>query len=156
MGATDADRVVTRAKLALLHPCKRPGLAPGPLPPARDITVRREEERHLVEPIGRAAQILPTQSLEVSGRSTGGVAHDFNSILMAMALSLELLEMDIPARSAASARLDDLKTIIRRAAELIGQQPLFAPKPEPGHPDPAGTTLEGGNKTNLLVEKDIL
>ncbi|MCX6953893.1 MAG: PAS domain S-box protein [Verrucomicrobia bacterium] len=74
------------------------------------------------------AQIVQAQKMEVIGQLAGGVAHDFNSILMAMNLNLEMLAMDLRANAGATGMVCDLKTMIQRAAKLIEQLLLFARK----------------------------
>ena len=74
------------------------------------------------------SQVIQAQKMEVLGQLAGGVAHDFNSILMAMTLHVDMLEMDLRSNSAAVAKLVELKTMTQGAARLIGQLLLFARK----------------------------
>jgi PAS domain S-box-containing protein len=85
---------------------------------ATDITLRKTLE----------AQSIQTQKMEVLGQLAGGVAHDFNSILMAMTLQLDVLGMDQRCHPATKAMLGDLKAMMQRAAKLVDQLLLFARK----------------------------
>ena len=83
-----------------------------------DITLRKALE----------AQSIQTQKMEVLGQLAGGVAHDFNSILMAMTLQLDVLGMDQRCHPATKGMLGDLKAMMQRAAKLVDQLLLFARK----------------------------
>ncbi|MFT3831429.1 MAG: PAS domain S-box protein [Opitutaceae bacterium] len=83
-----------------------------------DITLRKSFE----------AQSIQTQKMEVLGQLAGGVAHDFNSILMAMTLQLDVLGMDQRCHPATKTMLGDLKAMMQRAAKLVDQLLLFARK----------------------------
>lgn len=77
------------------------------------------ERRHLEE------QLRQSQKMQAVGQLAGGVAHDFNNILTAMILQLDLLEdngsLDTEAREA----IRELGTSAHRAAELTRQLLLF-------------------------------
>ena len=94
------------------------GQVTGRLSVSTDITKRKALE----------SQIVQAQKMEVLGQLAGGVAHDFNSILMAITLHLDMLEMDLRSNLPAVAMLGDLKTMTERASTLIGQLLLFARK----------------------------
>ena len=80
-------------------------------------------------------QVRQAQKMEVVGQLAGGVAHDFNNILTAMTLNLQLFEMDPQLPAALRPQLGDLQATTRRAAKLTEQLLLFARrramKPEP-------------------------
>jgi PAS domain S-box-containing protein len=73
-------------------------------------------------------QVVQTQKMEVLGQLAGGVAHDFNSILMAMMLNLDMLSADLRLNSEAQVMLGELKTMTQGGARLIGQLLMFARK----------------------------
>jgi PAS domain S-box-containing protein len=85
---------------------------------ARDITERRALEE----------QLRQSQKLEAIGRLAGGVAHDFNNILMSIMGSADLLLMQVrgddPARSEAS----EIKQSVVRGAGLTRQLLAFSRK----------------------------
>ena len=74
------------------------------------------------------AQLHQAQKMEAVGQLTGGVAHDFNNILMVVQARLEVIEEDHPHDRGL---LDDVKVITgatQRAAELTGQLLAFSRK----------------------------
>jgi len=81
----------------------------------RDITERRALEE----------QLRQSQKLEALGRLAGGVAHDFNNILMSIMGAADLLLMQIggddPARSEAS----EIKQSVERGANVTRQLLAF-------------------------------
>jgi PAS domain S-box-containing protein len=82
----------------------------------QDITQRRSLE----------AQLRQAQKLEVIGRLAGGVAHDFNNILQAMLLNVQLLQLQ-PGLSAESQQsVTELHLLTERAAAVTAQLLLFA------------------------------
>src|SRR6185436_2363721 len=82
----------------------------------RDITERRTLEE----------QLRQSQKLEAIGRLAGGVAHDFNNILMSIMGAADLLLMqlggDDPARSEAS----EIKQSVERGAGVTRQLLAFS------------------------------
>ncbi len=81
-----------------------------------DITARKVLE----------AQVRDAHKMEVVGQLAGGVAHEFNNILAAMLLNLEMLQMqqDLPPKTHSS--LVDLGDLAKRAASLTRQLLLFS------------------------------
>jgi PAS domain S-box-containing protein len=70
------------------------------------------------------SQFRQAQKMEVIGQLAGGVAHDFNNILTAMTLNLELLRST--HASDAGTPLHELEAMARRAAKLTQQLLMFA------------------------------
>ncbi|TAJ84933.1 PAS domain-containing protein [Reyranella sp.] len=79
------------------------------------------QQRHLEE------QLRQSQRLDAVGKLTGGVAHDFNNILMVIAANVEALQEEIVDRSVAE-RLDRIGGAARRAADLTRQLLAFSRK----------------------------
>jgi two-component system, cell cycle sensor histidine kinase and response regulator CckA len=74
----------------------------------QDITEQRELEQ----------QLRQMQKLEAVGRLAGGVAHDFNNILMAISSYADLLQMKIAEDDGRRKYLDEISKAIDRAASL--------------------------------------
>jgi signal transduction histidine kinase len=81
-----------------------------------DITAQRVLEKELRQ----------AQKLEVIGRLAGGVAHDFNSILGAMLLNLDILRVPGGSPAESAAALVELDQLSKRAARLTEQLLLFS------------------------------
>ncbi len=107
----------------ILHTTKIPfNFADSELPSllgvAIDITEikRAEEERLDLED-----KMQHLQKLESLGVLAGGVAHDFNNILVSVLGNAELALSDLPEDSAARLRIQRVVTSAERAAELVHQ-----------------------------------
>jgi signal transduction histidine kinase/DNA-binding response OmpR family regulator len=82
----------------------------------RDITERKKIE----------AQLFQTQKLELIGQLAGGVAHEFNNILAAMILNLDIMQMEPQLPAETQSLLLDLAALAKRAASLTQQLLLFS------------------------------
>jgi PAS domain S-box-containing protein len=83
---------------------------------ARDITARKQLEE----------QFRQVQKMDAVGQLAGGVAHDFNNILAAMMMNLDLLQ-EVPNQGREIHEgLTDLETQTRRAASLTRQLLMFS------------------------------
>lgn len=82
----------------------------------RDITERRALEE----------QLRRSQKLEAIGRLAGGVAHDFNNILMSIMGSADLLLMELPGGDPARDETNEIKQSVQRGAALTRQLLAFS------------------------------
>ncbi len=80
-------------------------------------------ERKLLE-----EKFLQSQKLEAVGQLAGGVAHDFNNILTAMLLQLELLREESDFSGEVQDGLRELRHNTERATKLVQQLLLFSRK----------------------------
>ncbi len=74
------------------------------------------------------SQIRQAQKLEVLGRLAGGVAHDFNNMLMVLDGSTELLDRSLPPTSNARIYLDQIQRTSAKAAAITKQLLAFSRK----------------------------
>jgi len=90
-----------------------------------DITMRKkeEDEKHKLQ-----AQLLQAQKMESIGRLAGGVAHDFNNMLVAILGYAELALYDLSLDSALRDNLEQIRMAGQRAANLTRQLLAFARK----------------------------
>lgn len=73
-------------------------------------------------------QMRQAQKMEVLGRLAGGVAHDFNNMLMVLGGSAELLERALPAESPARLYLEQIQRTTEKAAAITEQLLAFSRK----------------------------
>ncbi|MQA31037.1 MAG: PAS domain S-box protein [Luteitalea sp.] len=83
--------------------------------------VRDATERHALE-----EQLRQSQKLEAIGRLAGGVAHDFNNVLMSIMGSADLLLMEVALEHGARAEVTEIKESVRRGASLTRQLLAFS------------------------------
>jgi signal transduction histidine kinase len=81
----------------------------------RDITERRALEE----------QLRQSQKLEAIGRLAGGVAHDFNNILMSIMGSADLLLMELGSDEPARNEANEIKQSVERGAGVTRQLLAF-------------------------------
>ena len=82
----------------------------------RDITERRALEE----------QLRQSQKLEAIGRLAGGVAHDFNNILMSILGAADLLAMQLRPDDPATGEAVEIKQSVERGASLTRQLLAFS------------------------------
>ena len=82
-----------------------------------------EEEQKQLE-----AQMRQAQKMEVLGRLAGGVAHDFNNMLMVLSGYSELLDKFLPPRSSARNYLQQIRRTTEKAAGVTRQLLAFSRK----------------------------
>ena len=82
----------------------------------RDITERKKMEAHLFQ----------TQKWEITGQLAGGVAHEFNNILAATILNLDLLQMERQLPAEAQPAMREMEALAKRASNLTRQLLLFS------------------------------
>jgi len=74
------------------------------------------------------AQVRQSQKMEVLGRMAGGVAHDFNNMLMVLGGCSELLERSLPKESGARVYLDQIQRTTEKATAITMQLLAFSRK----------------------------
>ena len=89
----------------------------------RDVTERDAAQRALTE--AREA-LFQSQKVEAIGQLTGGVAHDFNNVLMAVLSSLELMRKRLPDDPKILALLDNAVQGAERGVSLSKRMLAFA------------------------------
>jgi PAS domain S-box-containing protein len=98
---------------------------PAMLPMARDISERRRTEQAQREAEEKVRQL---QKMEAVGQLTGGVAHDFNNILMVMMANTDALEDEYDLEPAVREHVDNIAKQTRRASDLTRQLLVFSRK----------------------------
>ncbi|MSQ07015.1 MAG: response regulator [Dehalococcoidia bacterium] len=106
-----AHDYLTKGKLARLVPIIAREL--------REAEQRREHKRLQQE------QALQSQKLEVIGRLAGGVVHDFNNLLTAIAGNAELGSQALATGHQASSNREEIKRAVGRATSLTHQLMAF-------------------------------
>ncbi len=88
---------------------------------ARDITYRKQLE----------SQLQQAQRMESIGAMAGGLAHNFNNILMSIQANLSLLSLNAHPMDPSSQRIQSIEEQVRSAKELTGQLLGLARKRSP-------------------------
>jgi PAS domain S-box-containing protein len=74
------------------------------------------------------SQVRQAQKMEVLGRLAGGVAHDFNNMLMVLGGCTELLDRSLPGESPARIYLDQIQRTTEKATAITKQLLTFSRK----------------------------
>lgn len=90
---------------------------------ARDVTDRKKAEGAKME---MERRMLHAQRLESLGVLAGGIAHNFNNLLMAILGNIDLARIDVPPGSRAMTFLDNAMKASRRAADLTNQMLAYS------------------------------
>ncbi|MFA4947675.1 MAG: PAS domain S-box protein [Candidatus Krumholzibacteriia bacterium] len=119
----DGKRIFTRIETAPIT--DENGVIVGAIAGVQDQTERKlaEDERRLFE-----AQIRESQKLESLGMLAGGVAHDFNNILLAIQGNLEFAVASLPPEAPARESLAEVERAAKRAADLCRQLLAYSGK----------------------------
>ena len=118
-----------------------------------DITEAKRTELALQESeraLHRAqAQLIESQKLEALGQLAGGVAHDFNNILAAIMLYLDLFKFDPGLPQEMQDHVREMTRVTRRAAGLTRQLLLFSRR-EPAQRETIDLNLTVANLQKML------
>jgi len=100
----------------------------------RDLTERKQAEEALKAAQTALAEareaLFQSQKIEAIGHLTGGVAHDFNNVLMAVLSSLELMRRRLPDDTKIMALLDNAVQGAQRGVSLTKRMLAFARRQE--------------------------
>ncbi|HNX57756.1 MAG TPA: ATP-binding protein [Spirochaetota bacterium] len=88
-----------------------------------DVTDRKKAEEERLE---MERQVLHVQKLESLGVLAGGVAHDFNNILMAIMGHADIARMRVSADSPAATSLDEIVRASQKASDLSRQMLAYS------------------------------
>ena len=85
---------------------------------ARDVTdrIRAEKEKKRLE-----AQILSAQRIEAIGTLAGGIAHNFNNLLMGIQGNATLARMEVTPNGPVGRKLENIEKLVKSGAKLTGQ-----------------------------------
>src|SRR5215475_9934197 len=100
----------------------------------RDITERRNAQLKLEE---MRKHLAEAQKLDALGQLTGGVAHDFNNILMVISGSLHFLKKSATSEPKLQRAISAIDTAAKRGAALTSQLLTFARR-QSVNPQPFG------------------
>jgi PAS domain S-box-containing protein len=107
----------------VIDPIHENGVLVGFAKVTRDITERRQAQVRLAE---MQKHLAESQKLDALGQLTGGVAHDFNNILMIISGSLHFLKKSVGGDPKTQRAISAIETATKRGAALTGQLLTFA------------------------------
>lgn len=100
------------------------------------VTVAKSELEAAILELGTTRdQLLQAQKMEALGRVAGGLAHDFNNMLLVISASAEFLQEELGPNSPSSPDVRDILEAAERAGELT-QQLLTLTQNRPVRPEP--------------------
>ena len=113
--------------------------------------------RDFTERLRIEAQLVQSQKMDAVGRLAGGVAHDFNNLLTIITSYSELALDTVEPQSVTHARLQEILSAARRAAELTRQLLAFSRKqPQALRVAELNPVVESISKTlHRLIGEDI-
>jgi two-component system, cell cycle sensor histidine kinase and response regulator CckA len=113
--------------------------------------------RDFTERLRLEAQLLQSQKMDAVGRLAGGIAHDFNNLLTIITSYSELALDSVASESPAQARIQEILSAARRAADLTRQLLAFSRKqPQALRVAELNPVVEGIVKTlRRLIGEDI-
>jgi len=108
---------------------------------AIDITekILAEEEKKNLE-----AQLLHAQKMESLGTLSGGIAHNFNNLLMGIQGNASLAKMDVDRENSIFTKLNNIEKLVQRGAKLTDQLLGYAQKGQFG--------IKSINLNNIIKE----
>jgi len=80
------------------------------------------------EKVKTQKQLIQIQKMEVMGVLAGGIAHDFNNLLTTIIGYADMALMEIDDADSVYTKLEEIRTVAGRAAELTGQLLFFSRK----------------------------
>jgi len=103
-------------------------------------------------------ELLQAQKVEAVGRLAGGVAHDFNNMLTAIAGYAELLRREVPEPSAAAHQVDEILRAADRATALTSKLLAFGRRQmlEPREFDLSGLVAGLVPMIRRLIGEDVV
>ncbi len=97
---------------------------------------RARQQLQIEQALGDSrTQLLQAQKMESVGRLAGGLAHDINNYLAAIAAQSELVRMKAEPESSTAKRMDAVLATTRRAGALIERLLAFSRR-QPARPEP--------------------
>lgn len=112
----DGREIIIEYKNALVHDAK--GNPAGVRGSARDVTdrVRGEAEKKTLQ-----TQILRAQRIEAIGTLAGGIAHNFNNLLMGIQGNATLARLEADDGGAVRRKLENIERLVKSGAKLTAQ-----------------------------------
>lgn len=93
----------------------------------RDVTEQREAARELDRV---RDELFQSQKAETIGKLTGGVAHDFNNVLMVIQSCLDTVELKLPDNAQLHRLMEKAQSAVRHGSALTQRMLAFARKQE--------------------------
>ncbi len=106
---------------------------------------------------GLQRRLVDAERLEAVGAVAGGVAHDVNNVLAAVAGYAELLELEVPENGAAQRHIAGIHRSVERASDFVDRLLAFARRQElePADLDLASTAADLADMCQRLLPADV-